>query len=72
MFYGSSVTLNNVKFNVYADDSTSSLTFGMWTDNNCDPDYLDFRYFNFTNIDLTIFPSQNKDPQTIFAAIYIR
>jgi len=72
IFEAQTVTLNNVEFNMYGGADHSALSFGVWTEDNWDPNDMEFRYFNFTNISITLWKSDALPPTQQHTGVYFR
>jgi len=57
---------------MYGGADHSALSFGIWTEDNWDPNDLDFRYFNLTNISITLWKSDALPPSQQHTGVYFR
>ena len=71
-FEAQDTSFNNVEFNIYGGADLSALGYGMWAEDNWDPYQENFRYFNFTNISMTIFKSNVVPPTQQITGMFFR
>lgn len=67
----SNLMIKNVHFNIFARDDSPAAAIAIFSETRWDPTDTEPRYYNFSDVSLTVYPSNNYDRDRIFSTFYI-